>query len=398
MTDYVRKLAELVVRFGANVQPGQIVAVSSEPGKEELARTIADVAYESGALFVDLLVFDVYFKRARMLHADPETLEFVPPWYGQRILALSEHRCARIALSGPSAPQALNGIDPALIGRDRLPAVREGGTVLNERTTNWSATPCPNPGWAKLVHPDLEPAAALEHLWEQIGHICRLDEPDPVKAWQARIDSLISIGAKLDLLRLDALRFEGPGTDLSVGLFPTSRWLCGRLETVDGIVHIPNVPTEEVFTTPDPARVNGVVRATKPLFVAGTTISGFQVHFEDGRAVSVEGEDGAGTLRTLSQRDKGAARLGEVALVDGASRIGQLGTVFYDTLLDENTASHLALGQGLAFAIDDAADLARMNNSEIHIDFMIGSDEVAVTGVTQDGHEIPLLLDGDWQI
>jgi aminopeptidase len=398
MSDHARRLAELVVRFGANVQPGQIVVVSSEPGKEPLARAVAEVAYEAGAVFVDLSVWDVYFKRARMLHADPDTLGFVPPWYGDRMLALGENRCARIALSGAVAPHALDGIDPALVGRDRLPNVREGGQVLNARTTNWSATPCPTPAWAELVHPDLEPHAALERLWEEIAHVCRLDEPDPVAAWQKRLAGLTEVAGKLNELRIDTLRYEGPGTSLTVGLLPSSRWLCGQLKTVDGIEHAPNLPTEEVFATPDPERVEGTVRSTKPLFVGGTVITGLHLRFEGGRAVEIDADQAAGTLRTLSQRDSGAPRLGEVALVDRASRIGQLGTVFYDTLLDENAASHLALGQGLEFSLADEADLPRMNNSEIHIDFMIGSDEVAVTGLTRDGREVPLLRRGEWQL
>ncbi len=398
MTDHVRALAGLVVRFGANVQPGQIVVVSSEPGKEPLARAVAEVAYEAGAVFVDLSVWDVYFKRARMLHADPETLNFVPPWYADRMLALGENRCARIGLLGAVAPHALDGIDPALVGRDRLPSVREGGLVLNARTTNWTATPCPTPAWAQLVHPELEPNAALERLWEEVAHVCRLDEPDPVAAWRTRLAGLTEIAEKLNELHLDSLQYEGPGTSLTIGLLPSSHWLCGKLETVDGIEHAPNLPTEEVFATPDPERVEGVVRSTKPLFVGGTVITGLRVRFEGGRAVEIDADQAGETLRTLSQRDDGAARLGEVALVDRASRIGGLGTVFYDTLLDENAASHLALGQGLAFAIGDEDDLARMNNSEIHIDFMIGSDEVAVTGLTRDGLQVPLLRGGEWQV
>ena len=398
MSDHVRALAELVVRFGANVQPGQIVVVSSEPGKEPLARAVAEVAYEAGAVFVDLSVWDVYFKRARLLHADPETLDFVPPWYADRMLALGENRCARIGLLGAVAPHALDGIDPALVGRDRLPSVREGGLVLNARTTNWTATPCPTPAWAQLVHPELEPDAALERLWEEVAHVCRLDEPDPVAAWRTRLAGLTEIAEKLNELHLDSLQYEGPGTSLTIGLLPSSHWLCGKLETVDGIEHAPNLPTEEVFATPDPERVEGVVRSTKPLFVGGTVITGLRVRFEGGRAVEIDADQAGETLRTLSERDDGAARLGEVALVDRASRIGGLGTVFYDTLLDENAASHLALGQGLAFAIGDEDDLARMNNSEIHIDFMIGSDEVAVTGLTRDGLQVPLLRGGEWQV
>ncbi len=398
MNDYVHTLADLAVSFGANVQPGQIVTVGSEPGKEQLARAIAGAAYERGAKFVDLTVFDPYVKRARALHADPDTLEFVPPWYGERILELGEHRCARIGLSGPVAPRVMEGVDPALLGRDKLPAIAESSKVLTDRTTNWTIIPCPTPGWAELVHPDLQPADALERLWEEIATVCRLDAPDPVAAWRARMGRLGEITAKLNELRLDELRFEGPGTELSVGLLPSSHWLSGPMTTVDGIVHAPNIPTEEVFVTPDPERVQGHVRSTKPLFTSSVLIEGLRVRFEDGRAVEIDADHGADTLRTMTAVDPGGARLGEVALVDRESQIGALGTVFYDTLLDENAASHIALGQGLAFALEDEADMRRMNDSEIHVDFMIGSDQVDVTGVLTDGREVALLRGGAWQV
>jgi len=395
---YTAALAELVVRFGANVQPGQIVAISSEPGKEPIARAIAQAAYACGAKFVDLSVFDVYFKRARALHADRDTLAFVPPWYGERTLALGEHRCARIGLTGPVAPEALEGVDPELLSLDMLPRVRESMQILNERTTNWTAAPAPTEDWATLVHPTLEPAAALERLWGQIGHACRLEALDPIAAWEARMDELLRVATRLDELHLDALRFEGPGTDLSVGLLRGSHWCCAKFTTVDGIVHAPNLPTEEVFTTPDPDRVDGVVTSTKPLFTSGTTITGLRVSFADGRAVEIDAEQGGEVLRGLAARDTGAARLGEVALVDREGRVGALDTVFYDTLLDENAASHIALGQGYEFGVSDPADLPRVNQSEIHVDFMIGSDAVSVTGVLSGGDEIPLLRGGSWQI
>ncbi len=398
MSGYVRPLAELIVRFGANVQPGQIVALGSEPGKEELTRAIAEVAYEQGAKFVDLSVFDVYLKRARVLHAEAETLGYVPPWYGERLLALGQHRAARIGLSGPVAPRLMEGIDATLLGKDKLPSVAESGKVLTERTTNWTIGPCPTPAWAQLVHPELGAGEALDRLWDEIAHVCRLDEPDPVAAWRARMSLLTEVTSKLNELHLDEVRFEGPGTALSVGLLPSSRWISGQITTIDGIVHSPNLPTEEVFMTPDPERTQGTIRSTKPLFISGVMIEGLRVRFEAGRAVEVEADHGAGTLRAFTETDAGAARLGEVALVDRESRIGSLGTVFYDTLLDENAASHIALGQGLAFSLEDERDLGRMNESEIHVDFMIGSDEVDVTGVTRDGGEVALLRGGRWGI
>jgi aminopeptidase len=393
----VRALAELIVRFGANVQPGQIVAVGSEPGKEQLARAVAQAAYQAGAKFVDVSVFDIHVKQARMLYAADDTLDFVPPWYGQRMRALGENRCAVIALTGPVAPRIMDDIDPARLGRDLLPRVRESIEIVNDRTTNWTAAPCPTQAWAELVRPELAPTEALERLWEDVTHVCRLDEPDPVAAWEQRMDDLIGVADKLDELRLDALRFDGPGTDLTVGLFRSTRWQCARIATVDGIVHAPNLPTEEVFTTPDPERVDGWVRSTKPLFVSGTMVIGLRIRFERGRAVEIEADRGADTLRALAERDGGAGRLGEVALVDGESRIGSLDTVFFDTLLDENAASHIALGEGLDFTVGED-DQPRINRSELHIDFMIGSSQVAVTGIEPGGGEVPLLRDGAWKI
>jgi aminopeptidase len=397
-TDQLEALADLIVRFGANVQPGQVVAISSAPGKEPLARAVAESAYQAGAKFVDLSVFDIYFKRARALYASPDTLGFVPPWYGERMRALGENRCAVIALTGPVAPHVMEGVDASRLGKDLLPALRESIEIVNQRTTNWTAAPCPTEAWAELVRPDLPPEEALERLWRDITRACRVDEDDPVAAWTERMDRLTAVAGKLDKLRLDAVHFEGPGTDLTVGLLPSSRWLCARIATVDGIVHAPNLPTEEVFTTPDPARVNGHVSSTKPLFVSGSLITGLRVRFENGNAVEIDADQGADTLRALSGRDPGAARLGEVALVDRESRVGNLETVFFDTLLDENAASHIALGEGLDFTVLDAADQQRINRSELHIDFMIGSNEVAVTGIEPRGGEIPLLRGGVWQL
>jgi len=393
----VRALADLIVRFGANVQPGQVVAISSEPGKERLARAVAESAYRAGAKFVDLSVFDIHVKRARMEYAADDTLDYVPPWYGQRMQALGENRCAVIALTGPVAPRIMDGIDPTRLGRDLLPRIRESIEIVNQRSTNWTAAPCPTPSWAELVHPEVAPAEALDLLWRDVAHVCRVNEPDPVAAWENRMEGLISVAGKLDELQLDALRFEGPGTELTVGLFRSSRWQCARITTVDGVRHAPNLPTEEVFTTPDPARVEGYVSSTKPLFVSGALVNGLRVRFEGGRAVEFEADQGAETLRALSQRDPGAARLGEVALVDGDSRIGQLDTVFFDTLLDENAASHIALGEGLDFTVGED-ERSRINRSELHIDFMIGSDAVAVTGVEPGGGEVPLLRGGAWTI
>src|ERR687885_2339965 len=179
----VARLADLAIGFGANVQPDQVVAIGGEPGKEYLVRAIAESAYKHGARFVDVAWFDPWVKRARIAYAPDETLDYVPPWYGERILALGEHRAARVGLTGPGAPGLLDDLDQALAGRDQLPWLKESAVVVNERTTNWTAVPCPTRPWAALVHRDLEPDAALERLWEHVAHVCRLDEPHPGAAW-----------------------------------------------------------------------------------------------------------------------------------------------------------------------------------------------------------------------
>jgi aminopeptidase len=394
----LERLADLVVGFGANVQQDQIVSVNCEPGKEPLVRAIAASAYRRGARFVDVNWFDPWVKRARIEHARDETLEFVPEWYGSRMLALGDLRGARIGLSGPSAPGVLEDLDPVRAGKDRLPAVKESGKVVNERTTNWSIIPASTPAWASLVFPDLPPEEAQAALDERLLHVLRLDEHDPIAAWRARADTLVSVAERLTARRFDALRYEGPGTDLTLGLLAGAKWQAARFQTVDGIEHMPNLPTEEVFTTPDPTRADGQVTSTKPLVLAdGTVVRGLRVRFEHGIAVEIESDSAQDTMRTIAGRDEGAARLGEAALVDAEGRIGRLDTVFYDTLIDENAASHIALGQGFPFLVDDATR-DRVNESQIHIDFMIGSPEMTVTGITADGDRVPVLVDGKWQL
>jgi len=393
----IERLADLAVGFGSNVQPGQIVAINAEIGKEEMVRALAASAYRHGAKFVDPVYFDMHVKRARILHAEEDTLGFVPSWYSERMLELGRQRCARIGIAGPATPGLLNDLDPARAGRDQLPAMKETGAIVNDATTNWTIVPFPTVAWAQQVHPDLGPDEALRRLGEQIVHVLRLDEDDPVAAWRERAATLVGAAERITERRFAAVRFEGDGTDLTVGLLPTTKFMAAQFETVGGIRHMPNLPTEEVFGAPDPQRTDGVVRATKPLVVAGSIVRGLEVEFRAGRAVRIDADEGGEVLRGYAARDEGASRLGEVALVDGEGRIGRLGTTFFDTLLDENAASHIALGQAYAFTAGEE-DRERLNRSGIHVDFMIGGDDVDVSGVTADGDEVPVLRGGVWQV
>ena len=394
------RYADLIVGFGANVQPDQVVAVEAPPEAAPLVHRIARRAYERGARFVDVVYFDPPVKRLRVELAADDTLSWVPPWLGRRILDLGELDAARIRLSPIVPPGLLAGLDPRRAARDQLPAVREVLKTVEDRSIAWTISPFATEAWAKVVFPELEPAAAVDALWRDIEHVCRLDEPDPIDAWQRRLREIWEAASRLDELDLDAVRFVGPGTDLTVGLLPSSRFAKegGSSTTRTGVQHVPNLPTEELFTTPDPERTEGFVTSTKPLDVGGSLVTGLRIRFEGGRAVEIEADENAETLRERCGVDEGAARLGEVALVDGKSRIGRLGRTFFSTLLDENSASHLALGDAYSHPIADPADLPRINHSEEHIDFMIGSDEVTVSGVTRAGDELPLLAGGAWQI
>lgn len=396
--DLTRRLAELVVGHGANVQPGQIVQVSTYVGHEELTREVVRAAYQRGARWVDVISTDLYVKRERLLHAVPETLEYVPQWMIDRLDTLGDERGARISLSGLSQPDALAGVDPMLAGRDLLPYLPNLGKVINRNTTLWCVAPCPTPAWARVVYPELDEEAAYDRLWDAIAHMCRLDEPDPAAAWRERSDALKKIAARLTDRRFDAVRLHGPGTDVTVGLLGSSRWEAGAHTRDDGIGYMANIPTEEMFTTPDPERVDGHVTSTRPLEVYGAKIDGIRVEFEGGRAVRLDAEVGADALRGIAATDDGASRLGELALVDGAGRIGPLDRTFFMTLLDENAASHVALGSAYESAVESADDKGRVNKSRVHVDFMIGSPELDVDGLTREGETVPLLRSGHWQL
>jgi aminopeptidase len=397
MADRLERLADLAVH-GANVQPGQVLMVTGEIGNEDVARAVAAAGYRRGAKFVDVDYFDPYVKRARIENADPGSLDFVPRWYGTRMVDHAEDEGARVTLATLTAPNLMDDLDKTLVGRDMLPRVKELTKIVGDRSTNWCIVPAPHRAWATIVYPDLDEDAAYERLWDELEHVLRLDDGDAANAWDERMAVLRDAAERLTARSFDAIELRGPGTELSIGMLPTHRWWAADFTRADGLRHLPNLPTEEVFTTPDPLRTNGHVTSTKPLALRdGTIVRGLRVRFEDGVAVEIDADTNGDTLKSLLDIDEGARRLGELALVDRQGRIGPLGTVFYNTLLDENAASHIALGAGFKFLVDEEV-VPRVNESGQHIDFMIGSNEVEVDGITADGERIPVLRGGDWQI
>jgi aminopeptidase len=396
--DRLEQYARLVVDLGVNLQPGQTLAVNCLLEHAPLARAIAREAYRAGAAYVDVLYGDQRVRRAHIEAADVGRLGWSPPWLVQRLVDLGASGGAICSLTGNPEPEVFADLDGERVGASQMQEVSEASLALTDGLANWSIVASPNPGWAATVFGEPD----VERLWEAVGHAVRLDQRDPIAAWAEHVGRLESRARTLDERAFDRLHYRGPGTDLTVGLHPDARWQAALDET-RGIKHVSNMPTEEVFTTPDARRVDGVVRASLPLVLQGTIVRGLEIHFANGRAVEVHAETGEALVRTHIASDDGAARLGEVALVDGHSAVAETGLVFYDTLFDENAASHLAFGasivQALPWASEASADERHargVNHSSIHTDFMIGSNDLEVTGLTADGAEVPILAGGEW--
>jgi aminopeptidase len=396
----LRRYAELAVRVGVNVQPGQVLALNGLIEHAPLVRAIAEAAYEAGAKYVDVYYADQHVRREHIRLAQDDTLGFSPPWLVERYRNLGEIGGALCAITGNPEPELYADLDGERVGKARMREVAEESLKLSDGLCNWAIVAYPNEGWARAVFGEPD----VERLWDAVCTAVRLDEPDPVAAWREHIDRLSHRADGLNERRFDELRYRGPGTDLRIGLHPESVWHAALDET-RGIQHVSNMPTEEVFSTPDARRVDGTVRSTLPLQIQGNIIRDLEITFEHGRAVDVRASSGEEVMRTHIAADDGAARLGEVALVDRDSRVGQTGIVFYDTLFDENASSHIALGTSIVHCVPWAAELEPderhergVNHSSIHTDFMIGSDSLEVDGVTAAGEHVPLLRGGVWQL
>jgi aminopeptidase len=388
------RFAKLAVEIGVNLQPGQDLLVNAELEHAPLVREVARTAYAAGARYVDVRYVDPHLQRAQVELGPDEGLGWTPPWAVERMEEGMRRRAGLLSISGESAPNLMAGLDGARIARS-VPAELNRTNIrgVNEGLLAWCIVPYATEAWATSLFGEPD----VERLWLALERAVRLDEPDPVAAWREHAERLDARAKELNRRRLDAIRFRGPGTDLVLGLLPASRWGAAVGRTAWGQEHRPNLPTEEVFTTPDSRRAEGVVRSTRPLYFAGTAINDLTLRVVDGRVTEVHASAGEDTMRQVVAADEGGARFGEVALVDGTSRVGQLGITFRNTLLDENATCHLALGRGLDFAIE-GDDRTGVNTSGTHLDFMVGGPEVDVDGLLADGTAVPLLRGDVWQL
>ncbi|MET0424455.1 MAG: aminopeptidase [Actinoplanes sp.] len=393
----IERFADLVVRAGINVQPGQGVVVRSDTAHLEIARAVVEAAYSAGAGWVEPVFSDGPMKRSAVDHATVEQLSTSRGWAVQRIEEWREQGAASIALVGDPNPSLFDGADPAKLSATPL-AEAQAFRAAHLDGMRWTVAAAPNPGWARQVFGEPD----VDRLWDAVATAMRLDTADPAAEWQARAATLGARALQLDALELTEVRYLGEGTDLTVGLPAEARWTGGGLIDAKGIPYMPNLPTEEVFTSPDRRRADGVIRLTKPVVVAGQLVTGLRVTFRGGRITDVTADSGADVVRAQLDTDEGARSLGEVSLVDRDSRIAKAGIVFHNTLFDENAGCHVAWGHSFPFSVADGLAKSEeerfalgLNVSAVHTDVVVGGDGITVTGTGPRG-TVEIIRNDEW--
>lgn len=403
--EQLERYADAVVHACLGLAEGDLLAVNAAPGHRELAVALADAGYRAGARLVDVSYIDPHARAARIRHAPDEHLGHVPEWDIRRERALRQPDAASVSIMGEADPGVFDGLPAERVADDfarqakRLKPFYRGAQAGKRR---WVGVAWPTPSWAAEVYPELDSLDAQKALARDLLHFCRLgpDDPPGFAGWTEHTDRLVARARALTELQLNRLEVRTADTALDLRLVPGSRWLGGPRENAWGQITSPNFPTEESFTTPDPAGTEGTFRCSKPLAFRGRVIEGIAGEFRRGRLVRLEADDDDDRdfLAAALDTDRGAGRLGEIALVDRSSRIGAAGRTYFNTLLDENAAAHMAFGYGFGQARLGEARGKRVNKSFIHLDVMIGTDELNATGITEGGKRVPLVVGGEWQV
>ena len=399
------RLAEVSIRVGLNLQKGQDLIITGPIEALPLIRRISAVAYKNGAGVVSTILSDDELQLIRYKHASDESLDRAPDWMFKAMGEAYNDNTARLAISAAN-PLLLADQDPvrvARVGKSMSMAAKPAMEPITNFVTNWNIVSYPGLAWARQVFPDKSDNGAVAALADAIFSISRVDRDDPIEAWKEHQNKLTERQNWMNEQNFHSLHYKAPGTDLVLGLADGHSWKGGASTSRNGITCTPNIPTEEVFTTPHADRVNGIVKATKPLVHRGTVIDGIEVRFVDGKIVEAKADIGEEVFLQLIDTDDGARKLGEVALVPHSSPISSSGLLFYNTLYDENASCHIALGQCYSKCFKeeigqspDAVKAAGGNSSNIHVDWMIGSGDLDIDGITKDGDRVPVMRNGEW--
>jgi aminopeptidase len=401
----LEKYAELAVKVGVNIQPGQTLVVRTPLNAAEYVRAVAKKAYEAGAKNVHVEWNDEELTKTKYELAPDEAFHEFPEWVAKGYEEMAENGAAFLSITG-SNPDLLKDADPERVSNANKASGKamEGfrSYIMSDKIS-WSIVAVPSLGWAKKVFPEDSEEKAVEKLWEAIFVATRINQADPVSAWQEHLSLLDDKMNALNEKHYHALHYTSEGTDLVIELPETHLWVSGGSVNKDGVQFVANMPTEEVFTSAKKTGVNGTVSSTKPLNYGGTLINNFSLTFKDGKVIDFKAEEGYETLKRLLDTDEGARFIGEVALVPHKSPISDTNILFYNTLFDENASNHLAIGSAYAFCIEGGKDMNKeeleqngLNTSLTHVDFMIGSADMNIDGVYEDGKREPIFHDGNW--
>ena len=401
----LQKYADVVVRVGLNLRAGQRLLIFAGIFDYPLVRRVFASAYKAGARFVDVIWDDEESTHIHLKNAPEDALHEIPNWPSNAALEYFEKGNAYLGIASAN-PDAFADVDPERVKTHRTAGLKKMEKVYDyvmRDAINWCIVSSPTKEWASKIFPHVTEEQAVEKLWEAIFQTCRVDQPDPIAAWMQHIANLKKRSEYMNTKRYSALHYKAPGTDLTVGLPEKQFWLSGQMKAENGIDFTANMPTEEIFTMPHKDRVDGTVCASRPLVIAGTVVEDFTLTFKDGRITDFTAQKGEDTLRKLIETDEGSKSIGEVALVPNSSPISQRGHLFFNTLFDENAASHIAIGRAYRFTMNGGNEMTEEefqanggNFSLTHNDFMVGSEKMDIDGITADGSREPVMRAGEW--